>query len=89
MHLYTENRPLNPCSHVAKRKCVILSKSGILVQSIKSCLRYTPVEPSLVVRGQDRLWASLLEVVNKGLQAVDSSRDELGTAERLQATVVL
>lgn len=47
------------------------------------------MEPSLVVRGQDRLWASLLEVVNKGLQAVDSSRDELGTAERLQATAVL
>lgn len=68
---------------------MILSKSEILVQSIKSCLRYTPVEPSLVVGGQDRFWASLLEAVNKGLQAVDSPRNELGTAERLQATVVL
>lgn len=52
-------------------------------------LHCSPVKPSLVVGGQDSIWASLLEAVDKDLQAADSSSNELGTAVRLQVAVML
>lgn len=47
------------------------------------------MKPSLVVDGQNSIWASLLEAADEVLQAVDSASDELGAAERLQAAVML
>lgn len=44
------------------------------------CLECSPVKPSLVVGGQDGIWASLLEAADEGLQVANSPSDELGTA---------
>lgn len=48
-----------------------------------------PVEPSLVVSRQDSVCTSLLEAADQRLQAADGASNELGTAERLQAAVIL
>lgn len=48
-----------------------------------------PVEPSLVVGGQDGVRASLLKAADQRLEAADSPSDELSAAERLQAAVIL
>lgn len=52
-------------------------------------MQCSPVKPSLVVGGQDSIWASLLEAADEFLQTVNSASDELGAAEWLQAAVML
>lgn len=47
------------------------------------------MEPSHVVSRQDSVCTSLLEAADQRLQAADGASDELGTAERLQAAVML
>ena len=47
------------------------------------------MKPSLVIPGQDSIWASLLEAADEVLQAADSPTNELGTTEWLQTAVTL
>ena len=56
---------------------------------LKWCLQIIPVKPSLIVDGQDSVWASTLKAANEGFKAVKCPSDELGAAECLQAAVVL
>lgn len=47
------------------------------------------MEPPLVVSRQHRLGPSLLEAADQRVQAADGASDELGTAERRQAALML
>lgn len=68
----------NSCMHVLAESSFwfwFSMRSKTWVQSPGGCLQYSPVKPSLIVGGQDGIWASLLETADEGVQTADSASD--------------